>query len=53
MALASAYELQVHLEMVRDEALLPAPVQEELERAASRSVGLLIGFLKSLEKPRP
>jgi four helix bundle protein len=52
MALASAYELQTHLEMVRDEALLPAAVQEELEHASSRSVALLIGFLKSLEKPR-
>lgn len=48
IALASAYELQVHLELVRDLELAGPGKTESSEKLADETVRMLIGMLKGL-----
>ena len=48
IALGSAYELQIHLELVRDLELVSAGRTDTAEGLADETIRMLIGMLKGL-----
>jgi four helix bundle protein len=52
MALGSAYELQIHLELAGDLGIVTGTRRSDLAKLTTRCISLLIGLLKGLDNNR-